>query len=221
MTHVGDTFVQPRGALRINTSYVAYASLIEPHLESFLARYPRIDVEVSLDNALSDIVAHGYDAGIRLGHALHQDVVAVPLGPVQRRVVVASPKYLATHDMPTSPQDLLNHSCIRQRLPGKGRFFEWVFQQRKRALTVDVRGRLVFDEQRAAVDAARLGCGFAYVFEQFAADELRSGALVPVLEKFSPASEAFYVYYASRTLMPGKLRAFLEFMRAANGNSPD
>ena len=220
LTHVGGTFTQPLGSLRINTSYVAYASLIEPHLESFLERYPQINLEVSLDNALSDIVANGFDAGIRLGHALQRDMVAVPLGPVQRRLVVASPEYLAAHSVPQSPQELLNYSCIRQRLAGKGRFFEWVFQHKKQSLTVDVHGRLVFDEQRSAVRAAKLGCGFAYVFEQFAAEELSSGALVPVLERFSPATETFYLYYPSRTLMPGKLRAFLEFMRAANWNSP-
>jgi DNA-binding transcriptional LysR family regulator len=220
VSSVSGTFTQPYGALRINTSFVAYASLIEPHLAAFLARYPQISVEVSLDNALSDIVAAGFDAGIRLGHALHRDMVAVPIGPVQRRLVVAAPEYLAAQAQPQTPQELLTHSCIRQRLAGRGRFFDWAFQIRKQTITIDVQGRLVFDEMRAVLNAARLGCGFAYVFEHFAADEIRSGALVPVLERFSPPSESFYLYYPARTLMSGKLRAFLEFIRAANWSSP-
>jgi len=147
-------------------------------------------------------------------------MVAVPLGPLQRRVVLGSPKYLAANPAPEKPQDLLGHSCIRQRLSGRARFFEWNFRLRQQALTIDVGGRLVFDEMRSVLDAARRGCGLAYVFEQFAAPLIKSGALVPVLEKYSPASECFHLYYAARTMMPGKLRAFLEFMRAANWAAP-
>lgn len=220
LSQVSGTFTQPFGTLRVNTSFVAHASLIEPHLAAFLAQYPQISVEISLDNALSDIVAGGFDAGIRLGHALHRDMVALPLGPLQRRVVVASPEFLAGHSVPQTPQELLNFSCIRQRLAGKGRYYDWVFQSKKQPITVDVRGRLVFDEMRSVLAAARLGCGFAYVFEQFAAADLHSGALVPVLERYALASESFYLYYPARTLMSGKLRAFLEFMRAANWSSP-
>jgi DNA-binding transcriptional LysR family regulator len=158
--NVSGAFGRPYGTLRINTSYVAYACLITAALPAFLKRYPEIELEVSLDNTLTDIVAAGFDAGIRLGHALHRDMVAVPLGPLQRR--------------------------------------------------------LVFDEMRSVLDAACCGCGLAYVFEQFAAQQISSGALVPVLEKFSPPSEAFHLYYPARTMMPGKLRAFLDFMRELN-----
>ncbi|MET0280213.1 MAG: LysR family transcriptional regulator [Steroidobacteraceae bacterium] len=220
VSSVSGTFTQPYGALRINSSYVAYASLMEPNLPTFLARHPQISVEVSLDNNLSDIVANGFDAGIRLGHALNRDMVAVPIGPVQRRLVVASPQFLSSVQAPDAPQDLLGYPCIRQRLAGKGRFFEWAFHARRQAITVDVQGPLIFDEMRSVLNAARLGCGFAYVFEQFAASELRRGDVVPVLERFSPATEAFYLYYPARTLMSGKLRAFLEFMRAANWKAP-
>ena len=210
---VSETFVRPFGTLRINTSYVAYSCLIADALPAFLERYAEVELEVSLDNALTDIVAAGFDAGIRLGHALHRDMVAVPLGPLQRRRVVASPEYLDAHPAPKKPEDLLNHNCIRQRLSGRARFFEWTFRVRQRSVTIDVSGRLVFDEMRSVMEAARCGCGVAYVFEQFAERELRSGALVPVLEKYSPPAEAFYLYYPARTMMPGKLRAFLDFMR--------
>jgi len=220
VTSVSGTFTQPYGTLRINTSYVAHASLLEPHLPAFLARYPEINVEVSLDNTPTDIVSAGFDVGIRLRHALHRDMVSAPIGPLQRRLVLASPGYLAANPMPRTPEDLLGHSCIRQRLSGRGRFFDWVFQSKRQTVTVDVTGRLVFDEMRSVRDAARRGCGFAYVFEQFAVHDIKSGALVPVLETFSPATESFYLYYPARTMMSGKLRVFLEFMRAANWDAP-
>jgi len=216
VTGISGAFDKPFGTLRINTSYVAHASLIDAALPAFLERYPEISVEVSLDNSLADIVAAGFDAGIRLGHALHRDMVAVPLGPLQRRLVLASPDYLRKHPAPQKPQDLLNHACIRQRLSGRARFFEWAFKVKQRSVTIDVSGKLVFDEMRSVLDAARRGCGLAYVFEQFAAQDISSGRLVPVLEKFSPPSEAFHLYYPVRTLMPGKLRAFVDFMREAN-----
>ncbi len=211
---VGDA-ARPRGALRLNTSFVAYASLIEPHLAGFLDSYPDITVEIAIAEPLSDIVGEGFDAGIRLGHALQRDMVAVPIGPVQRRVVVGTPRYLARAGTPSSPEDLLGHDCIRQRLPGRRRFFDWTFRSGRKTVTVDVRGRLVFDEMRSVLSAARRGAGLAYVFEQLASAELRSGSLVTVLGEHSPPTESFYVYYPHRAHMPGKLRAFLDFMREA------
>jgi len=213
---VSGAFGKPRGTLRINSSYVAYACLIVKGLPLFLERFPEVELEVSLDNQLTDIVAEGFDAGIRLGHALHRDMVAVPLGPLQRRIVLASPKYLGVHPAPKRPDDLVDHACIRQRLSGRARFFEWSFRVKQRNVTIDVSGPLVFDEMRSVLDAANRGCGLAYVFEQFGSREIRSGALIPVLEEFSPPSEAFHLYYPARTGMPGKLRAFLDFMREVN-----
>jgi len=216
---VSGSYGRPYGVLRINTSFVAYAALIENHLPAFLERYPEISVDVSVDNRLTDIVAAGFDAGIRLGHAVHRDMVTVPLGPVQRRVVVGSRRYLAANPTPQRPQDLLNHNCIRQRL-NAGRLFQWEFRVQKKTETIEVSGRLIFDEMRSVLDAARRGSGLAYVFQDFAADALQSGELVPLLEKFSIADETFHLYYPARAMMPGKLRAFLEFMRAANWSQP-
>jgi len=107
-------------------------------------------------------------------------------------------------------------AMIETALREGSHFFEWTFRVKQRSATIDVSGPLVFDEMRSVLDAATQGCGLAYVFEQFAAREIRSGVLVPVLEKFSPPSEAFHLYYPARTGMPGKLRAFLDFMREAN-----
>ena len=216
---VADSAQRPQGALRINASFVAYATLIEPHLRTFLESYPEISLEVSVDNALRNIVSEGFDAGIRLGHALQQDMIALPLGPIQRRIVVAAPSYLERCGTPSRPQDLLKHDCIRQRLSMGGRFFDWTFKFQHKPLTIEVRGRLIFDEMRAVLAAARQGCGLGYVFAEFAAADLKAGNLVLLLDKYCPPSEPLYIYYPSRAQLPGKLRAFIDFIRAANRES--
>jgi DNA-binding transcriptional LysR family regulator len=211
---------RPSGQLRLNTSYVAYAALIEPHLQQFLERYPEIKLDVQIDNGLSDIVGGGFDAGIRLGHALQRDMIAVPMGPLQQLVVVASPQYIALHGTPKTPKELLGHECIRQRLGAGGRFLDWNFVVASKPVGINVQGRLFFNEMHSAMAATRNGCGLAHVFRQFAAADIRTGRLVVVLERYSRAREAFHLYYPSRAQMPGKLRAFVDFIRAANREVP-
>jgi len=209
----GHASEQPVGTLRLNTSYVAYAILIRPWLQGFLDACPGVNVELALDNQLSDVVGEGFDAGIRLGHALQRDMIAVLLGPAQRRTVVAAPPYLAQHGEPRRPEDLLAHSCIRQRFAASERYFEWRFVRGGKALQIEVQGRLVFDEMRSVLEAAVAGHGLAYVFESFAAAELERGALAPVLERYRTPGEAFYLYYPNRAHMPGKLRAFIDYFQ--------
>jgi DNA-binding transcriptional LysR family regulator len=205
---------RPSGLLRINTSGVAYATLIEPHVRQFLERHPEITLDVQVDNALTDIVAQGFDAGIRLGEALHKDMIAVPLGPMQQMVVVGSPKYFAKRGIPKTPKDLLEHECIRQKLTrGQG---DWEFTVGGKTVVIDVRGRLLLNDMQAVMLAARSRCGLAYVFRQFAAGEIEAGRLEVVLERYSRPEAGFHLYYPSRLQMPGKLRAFVDFVRAAN-----
>jgi DNA-binding transcriptional LysR family regulator len=211
----GDFSDRPQGLLRINASYVAYAALIEPWLASFGERYPEITLDVTIDNNLSDIVAGGFDAGIRLGYALQRDMIAVPLGPVQQLTVVGSPSYFERRGTPKAPHDLLEHDCIRHRL-NRGRYFEWEFRIGGRDVIVDVRGRLVLDEMRAVLGAACHGSGLGLVFRQFAAAEIASGAVVPILDEFLPPDQPFHLYYANRAHTPSKLRAFIDFMQAVN-----
>jgi DNA-binding transcriptional LysR family regulator len=134
--------------------------------------------------------------------------------------VVAAPTYLKRCSAPVRPEDLLEHECIRQRLSSGGRLSEWAFQVQRQRLTIEVRGRLIFDEMRSVVAAARQGCGLGYVFAHFVANDLKQGHLVALLEKYCPSSDALYIYYPSRAQMPGKLRAFIDFVRAANGAAP-
>src|SRR5215467_12640830 len=119
---VGDFSERPHGLLRINAGYVAYATLIQARVASFGERYPEITLDITIDNNLSDIVAGGFDAGIRLGYALQRDMIAIPLGPTQRLTVVGSPRYFKRRGTPRTPHELLEHDCIRHRL-NRARFF--------------------------------------------------------------------------------------------------
>ncbi|USX19846.1 LysR family transcriptional regulator [Oxalobacteraceae bacterium OTU3REALA1] len=207
---------QPSGMLRVNSSYVAYRILIEPHLAAFLEKFPLIDVEISLDNQLSDIVSAGFDIGIRMGKKLQNDMVAVQLGPVQKRIVVVAPDYFRERREPETIDELLKHDCIRQRYSVAGRFYEWKFEDRGQTVQIDVQGRLIYDEMRSVLDAAVQGQGIAFILEDFAKQELANGSLRQILRLHTEVDDAFHLYYPHRTHMPGKLRAFVDFMRTAN-----
>lgn len=211
---------QPSGTVRVNSSYVAYRMLIEPHLEAFLANFPLIHVEISLDNLLGDIVNAGFDLGIRMGKKVQNDMVAMQLGPVQKRIVVAAPDYFQGRKEPRTIDDLLNHNCIRQRYSVGGRWFEWKFDVDGQTVQIDVQGRLLFDEMRSVVDAAAQRHGIGFVFEEFAKQELASGQLRQILKRYSGMDDAFHLYYPHRKYMPGKLRAFVDFMLNSNKSQP-
>lgn len=207
----------PAGVVRITTSYVAYAVLFEPHLREFAASFPGLVLELAIDSAASDIVGRGFDAGVRPGRALQPGMVAVPLGPVLRLIVVGAPDYLARAGRPQQPAELRAHACIRQRVSSGSRFLDWQLRSgRKPVTTLDVRGPLIVDDMRAALGAARAGAGLAYVFDQFAAADLARGTLEQVLPKHALVREAFHLYYASRQLVPRKLRVVVDWFRAKN-----
>ncbi|MES2027074.1 MAG: LysR family transcriptional regulator [Pseudomonadota bacterium] len=208
---------QPSGTVRLNSSYVAYRILIEPHLAAFFEKFPLINVEISLDNQLSDIVNAGFDVGIRMGKKVQNDMVAVQLGARQKRIVVAAPDYFHKRSEPETIEELLKHNCIRQRYSFGGRLFEWKFEARRQMVQIDVQGRLIFDEMRSVLDAAIQGQGIAFIYEDFVQQELASGMLRQILKRHSALDDAFHLYYPHRKHMPGKLRAFVDFMRAANG----
>jgi DNA-binding transcriptional LysR family regulator len=213
---IGETAAKPTGVLRINTSHVAFASVIQPFQAEFLKRFPELTLEVSTDSRMVDIVAGGFDAGIRMGHAVQRDMVAVPLGAVQRVVVVGSPAYLKERGTPMRPKDLLVHDCIRMRFADQGRYLEWRFKSRDKLVTIDVRGPLVHSDMRCALEAARQGVGLAFVFRQVAEDSIRRGELVALLERHCAPVDTFHLYYPQRARMPGKLRAFIDFMQEKN-----
>ncbi|MGK5027720.1 LysR family transcriptional regulator [Janthinobacterium sp. RB2R34] len=206
---------QPSGMLRVSSSYVAYHILIEPHMASFLEQFPLINVEISLDNQLTDIVSAGFDIGIRMGRKLQNDMISVQLGRVQKRIVVAAPDYFRGRDEPHTLADLLKHNCLRQRYCVGGRLYEWKFEDQGQMVQIDVQGRYIFDEMRSVLDAAIQGQGIAFILEDFARQELAGGMLRQVLKQHWALDDAFHLYYPHRQHMPGKLRAFVDFMRTA------
>ncbi|QBE66729.1 LysR family transcriptional regulator [Pseudoduganella lutea] len=207
---------RPSGLLRINLSYVAYRILVEPHIDAFFAAFPAINLEISLDNQLSDIVSAGFDAGIRLGRKVQNDMVAVQLGGLQQRVVLAAPDYFRERSRPERIEDLLGHDCIRQRYSFGGRLFDWKFQVAGQMVHIDVQGRLIVDDMHSVVDSAVRGAGIAFVYADFARQEIAAGSLVRILTDDGATDDAFHIYYPHRSQMPGKLRAFVDFMREAN-----
>ena len=211
---------QPSGMLRVSSSYVAYRILIEPHMASFMEQFPLINVEISLNNQLIDIVSAGFDIGVRMGRKLQNGMISVQLGAVQKRIVVAAPDYFRERNEPQTMADLLTHNCIRQRYCVGGRLYDWEFEDRGQRVQIDVQGRYIFDEMRSVMEAAVQGHGIAFVLENFAKQELATGKLRNILTKHWALDDAFHLYYPHREHMPGKLRAFVDFMRAANTITP-
>ena len=202
----------PMGTLRINAPKAASQWVLAPLVSGFLAAYPGMRVEVVSDDAFVDIVADGFDAGVRFGESLQQDMIAVPLGGTQRFVVIGSPAYMAQHGKPKHPKDLQNHRCMRVRFPS-GAYYRWEFAKRKQKLDIDVDGPLATNDLHLMVEAAKAGLCLTYTYEQFAQPGIASGALVTVLDDWCPAIPGFFLYYPSRKLMPAGLRAFIEYIK--------
>lgn len=182
-------------------------------LGRFLLAYPEVSVEVVSHDGLVDIVAEGFDAGIRPGRRLAQDMIAVPIGEPRRFAVLGSPRYLAEHGTPRVPADLGAHACIGRRYPG-GSSYAWEFARGDEALEVDVSGPLVVDESTLMVAAAIEGVGLAFVHEGFAREPMRRGELERVLEDWCPPLSRFYLYYPGRRQVPAPLRAFIDMIRS-------
>jgi DNA-binding transcriptional LysR family regulator len=179
----------------------------------FLAAYPGISVEIAIDNALVDMVSEGFDAGIRLGETLAQDMIAVPIGPRQRSAFVASPDFFERHPKPATPEQLRNLPCIRLRF-GSGRYYAWEFERGGVELAVEVDGPLTLGDQDMAIQAALDGAGIAFAFEAQVKPFVDQGRLVRVLEEWCPYYPGFYLYYPSRRQLPAALRAFVDLIRA-------
>lgn len=204
------------GTLRLSVPRSAAEMVLIPLVTAFTRAHPGITIEIRVQDGLSDIVAEGFDAGIRFAEALEQDMIAVPLGPRQRAAVVAAPAYLAQHPPPTTPQDLHAHPCIRRRFAG-GALYQLEFERDGAACAVSVSGNLILDDDGLIAEAARRGAGLAYLFEAQVAGDLASGRLIRVLEDWCPSFPGFCLYYPCRRLMRPVLRAFVDFILAGAG----
>lgn len=189
---------KPAGTIRITTSGNAAETILWPALARLLPRYPDIKVELSIDLALTDIVAQRFDAGVRLGEQVAKDMVAVRIGPDLRMAVVGAPSYFANRPPPKTPQELTDHACINLRLPTLGGLYAWEFERHGRALNVRVDGPLVFNDVPLILKAATEGFGLACVLEDHVADDIAAGRLVRVLEDWCPPFAGYHLYYPSR-----------------------
>lgn len=189
---------RPAGRIRITLSDHALNSVVWPKLRDVLSEYPDIKVEFSVDSGFRNIVDSGFDAGIRLGESVEQDMVAVRIGPDWRLVAVASPGYLAEHGVPLHPKDLVNHRCINIRQVTAGGLYAWEFEKGAEELRVRVEGQLTFNGSYEMVEAAVQGYGIAYVPENIVTDQIASGALEVVLDDWSQPFAGYYIYYPSR-----------------------
>jgi DNA-binding transcriptional LysR family regulator len=204
---------KPAGHLRLTVPRPAARTVIEPILAKFLAAYPAISLEIITDSALTDIVRDRFDAGIRPGHRVEKDMIAVRVGEDARPTVVASPDYLTRHSRPRVPGDLQAHNCIRHRF-ASGAMHDWIFEKRGKSLEVTVNGSLIVSDGDLAIRAALDGVGIARVPASSVDTLVARQRLVPLLEDWAPRSVGFFLYYPSRRQTPAALKAFVDFLRA-------
>jgi DNA-binding transcriptional LysR family regulator len=190
--------------------------VLSPIIGRFLAAHPGITLKVVAEDSFIDVLAAGFDAGVRHDERLERDMIAVPIGPrVQRFLTAASPAYLAAHGKPSHPRELLAHECIRHRFRS-GVSLPWEFQRGAEIVKVSPRGRVVANAIDLELAAAVQGFGLIHSFEGFLEPALATGALVPVLEDWAQSFPGPFLYYASRRGMPAPLRAFVDHLRREN-----
>jgi DNA-binding transcriptional LysR family regulator len=218
MHDVGDALDQvrglrdvPSGRLRINAPAPAIDLVMQPMVVPFLKKYPQIELEIVAETSFVDIVEAGFDAGVRYGEHLAQDMIAVSLGPPERFAVVASSQYVAQHGRPKQPKDLLDHSCIRTSF-ASGAMPDWEFEKAGRVVKISPRGALIANYSSLPFKALYDGLGFWATFEGYVRDAVKAGTLVSVLEDWLPPFPGPFLYYPSRRQPPPALSAFIAFV---------
>ncbi len=202
------------GTLRLNVPTAVARLILPPIVEGFLQANPGITMEITTEDSLIDVLAAGFDAGIRYDERLEQDMIAVPIGPrIQRYAAAAAPAYLAAHGRPDHPKDLLGHACIRHRF-ASGVTIAWEFERNGEIVRITPPGPLVATTIDLEISAAVAGLGVIKCFEGYLAPALARGALVPVLEDWWQSFSGPFLYYAGRRHIPAPLRAFIDFIKS-------
>lgn len=209
---------KPKGVVRINLPSIAAKLVVMPRLGAFAAAFPGVELDLVIDNEMTDIVAKGFDAGVRIGGTVNRDMIAVRLTPDILTTVVGSPDYLAAHPPPRTPRDLSHHRCLSYRFAGSGALLPWRFVQAGSASeTTAIENVLTTNDTDLLLAGALQGMGLAFLPEEFVAPHLASGELLPVLPDYGEELPGFYLYYSSRTRMPAPLRVFIDFMKLETG----
>jgi DNA-binding transcriptional LysR family regulator len=210
---LGELRTRPAGTIRITTGEHAAETILWPALERLLPDYPDVQVELSLDPGLADIVSGRFDAGVRLGEQVAKDMIATPIGPELRMACVGAPLYFARWPEPESPQDLAGHDCINLRFATSGGLYAWEFERDGRALNVRVDGQLTFNNSRMILRAALAGFGLAFLPEDQVQGAVAEGRLVRVLEDWTPPFPGYHLYYPSRRQHSPAFALILEALR--------
>lgn len=204
---------KPAGTVRITTGEHPAITVLQPALKRFLLDYPDINVEIIVDHGLTDIVAEGFDAGVRLGEQVAKDMIAVRIGPDMRMALVGSPAYFERHPVPETPQDLAGHNCINMRLPTYGGVFSWGLERDGREVRVRGEGQLVFNHLGLRLQSALDGLGIAYMPEDIALPHMAEGRLVRVLEEWCSSFPGYHLYYPSRRHSSPALALLVKILR--------
>ena len=205
------------GTLRLNMAPGAARMLLTPLILEYGRRYPDVEIEIVTDNALVDVIGKGFDAGIRIAEAVPTDMVAIPIIPTLRSLVVGSPAYFSNRPYPLVPGDLLRHRCIRARM-ASGKLYRWEFERHGQSILVDAPGSLTLDASDLMLSAALEGAGLAYISEASVAGHIAAGNLIAVLEDWSPPYPGLSLYFAQRRQMPARLRALIDLIREHNAS---
>lgn len=215
VAELGEAHVEPSGLIRMNSSRIAARLLVEPHMAAFLARYPKLRLELVLDDGFSNIVADGLDAGIRLGESLDEHMVAVPITPPLEMAIVGSPAYFSRHRLPETPADLMRHNCLSYRFTSSGTIDRWSFTSpdaEERTVVYEPQGNAVFNDDDSMLRAALQGVGLVQHIDLCVRQHLADGTLVRVLRPWCRPFPGFFLYVPSRAQMPAKIRALMDFL---------
>ncbi len=202
-----------KGKIRVTVAYAAYQLALVTRLGAFHEAYPEVELELSFNEGFVDIVSEGFHAGVRMGHLIHDTMVAVRLTPPQKEVFFAAPGYLDRHGRPSEPRDLLDHNCIRYRYIGSKQFAEWQFQGPEGIYTVDVTGNLIVDSTTSQIEAAKQGLGLSWLFRGNVADEVAAGRLESVLDEHVVERPGFFLYFPKETTRLRAFRLFVDFLK--------
>jgi DNA-binding transcriptional LysR family regulator len=204
---------RPSGVVRVNTPRIAARLIVAPRLAGFRAAYPGVRLDLIIDDSMTDVVAKGFDAGIRSGTLVHQDMVAVKLTPNLRMAVIGSPAYFEDRALPQNPRDLQDHVCLTYRWQDTGVLYRWRFDGPDGVVDVNVENAVTVNDTDFLLSAALGGVGLAFLPESFVEEPVACGQLVRVLEEWCKPFSGFHLYYPRRSRMPAALRAFIDFMK--------
>ncbi|HEX2137478.1 MAG TPA: LysR family transcriptional regulator [Microvirga sp.] len=202
----------PAGRIRVSAPEHAACLLLAPVLPTFVERYPEVELDLDVNNQLVDVVELGFDAGIRYGGTVPEDMVAQRVSADIRWVVLGSPDYLERFGVPQHPKDLFDHRCLRVRL-GDDSLYRWEFERGDEVLSIDAPGAITLNDTQVAISLAAQGAALTYLPQPSAAEELKDGKLRTVLDDWAPVGPGFHVYYSGRRHLPTALRLLIELIR--------